>query len=293
MWLTPRNGLSACSQESGDSTSPAPWRFQEAALSLTWKGKPTAAKFFSAAWRRTPWIQHLFGRMTSGDSRQSNGGTGLTPSLRGSLALRSARREPEEVSSMSGGSGRRSYAWSESRNPFGSSWRMCPAFVTRTLDGHSVPYSVIWPRSGSMRNGQVSRRPTWVPLTSGRDSSSSRGNEKLWPTPCVIDEQKYALTGRSQRSRSLSALARRGELPMMRRFRDGPPDPVTFANGSKSSRIDRISPRPRLNPRFVAWLMGFPSPAWGEARELTPSERMEMRSFLSQLRRRCESYTGG
>lgn len=48
---------------------------------------------------------------------------------------------------------------------------------------HLAPFSEIWPRSGSMRNGQVYSRPTLEPRIAERESSSSPG----LPTPTARD----------------------------------------------------------------------------------------------------------
>jgi hypothetical protein len=48
--------------------------------------------------------------------------------------------------------------------------------------GHALPYAVTWPRSGSMRNGQLFPHPMPVPATAARGFSSSPGRELL-PTP--------------------------------------------------------------------------------------------------------------
>lgn len=53
------------------------------------------------------------------------------------------------------------------------------------LCGHSEPFSLTWPRSGSMRNGQASEHPTSGHLTVASGSSSSPGPQSapLLSTP--------------------------------------------------------------------------------------------------------------
>jgi hypothetical protein len=49
---------------------------------------------------------------------------------------------------------------------------------------------------------------------------------------------------------------------------------------------------PRLNPRFVAWLMNLP-PGWTRLRASTNSERLAMASYLSRLQQHFESSGDG
>jgi hypothetical protein len=51
------------------------------------------------------------------------------------------------------------------------------------LTGLSETFSGNWPRAGSMRNGCVSERPTWVPVTAGQGGSALPGGQ--WMTPNV------------------------------------------------------------------------------------------------------------
>ncbi len=62
--------------------------------------------------------------------------------------------------------------------------------------------------------------------------------------------------------------------------------------GPASSPGTPGSPRPRLNPSFVEWLMGLP-PGWCDPREPTVSGPSATRSYLSKQRRLLESFTGG
>ena len=61
-----------------------------------------------------------------------------------------------------------------SYDPAMSSWRTSQ----RSLFGGWIEFSETWPRSGTMRNGSVYRRPPLVPRTAETDSS-------LWHTPNV------------------------------------------------------------------------------------------------------------
>jgi hypothetical protein len=84
----------------------------------------------------------------------------------------------------------------------------------------------------------------------GRGSKLKEAVTKIatdhWPTPGALDEQKYAINGDTQRTKNLSAMARRGEL-------DGLQDPNNHNMSGKS--------RGRLNPAWVEQLMGL-IPGW-------------------------------
>jgi hypothetical protein len=87
-----------------------------------------------------------------------------------------------------------------------------------------------------------------------------------WPTPNAVDETKYALLGDTQRANNLSALARRGDLDYLRSHQDQ----ETSQRGQESSPSAPTS-RPRLNPAFVEWMMGFQIGWTDSARWETPS----------------------
>ena len=109
------------------------------------------------------------------------------------------------------------------------------------LDGTSDAFSETWPRSGMMSNGNAYRRRPWALPTNGNGSGSSRPKE-WYPTP-IVSDSKGASTERFKGSPKC-----RGNLREV--LRNGP--------------TDGLYP----HPRFVEWLMGFPTgftvlPAWG------------------------------
>lgn len=94
-----------------------------------------------------------------------------------------------------------------------------------------------------------------------------------WPTPNARDHKEQDMPGRH------------GEmsLPHMVESPSTRPDPQTAPDGSGSS-TDTPTLRRRLNPRFVAWLMGLP-PGWSDP-EPAPdnSARLAMQSYQSRQR---------
>lgn len=140
------------------------------------------------------------------------------------------------------------------------------------LDGEWETYSETWPRAGTMRAGIAYQARPSVPLNAVIGSSWSRGeyptpsateygssqNEgvvphkrptagtpslstwaRQWPTPSASDYKGSTKVGQRRRQLSEAVI-----------FPDGPRAPTTCTHGDAC--------KPTLNPRFVAWLMGFP-----------------------------------
>ena len=217
------------------------------------------------SWRRVfgtaSWMAPLSGWVTQGNSMPMPGADKPTPSSLGSPALPSPRPEDSSALPTPAGSGPRSFAWREDRGPRGSSWRMCPGFSTRTLDGRSVPYSAIWPPSGSMRSGRVWGRTTWVPATFGSGYSSSR----MWPTPRAEEKGQRNSAGRHV---ALSKAAPMWRTP------DASPDKTDFNGPSQDHPI-----QPTLASMATRW----PSPTATDAtgphydRRVSPGQRPRKR----------------
>lgn len=212
-------------------------------------------------------------------------------------------------------------------------------------EAHWETFSGPWPRSGSLRNGSVSRRPTWAPRTAGSGfscwptpntpgggrtlsetdvlakGSTDRGKRQVglemaaryWPTPRTTDGQgagqhgtggpdlrtEAALwpTPRAADGASTARATTHGRTARqdgqsltltdaIRLWEPSRPDQTTAPAGSASLPSDPTS-RQRLNPRFVAWLMGLPE-GWvdldtdppNSAPSATPSSRSKLRSPL-------------
>ena len=109
------------------------------------------------------------------------------------------------------------------------------------------------------------------------------------PTP-TSSEHKYRLQGNTQQSKSLGALAARGELetfptPTARDWKDTgdlskvPPNGLLPRVVWRRERERESSMSGQLNPTWVEWLMGFP-PGWTD---LGPSETRSSRKSQSGL----------
>jgi hypothetical protein len=141
-----------------------------------------------------------------------------------------------------------------------SSWRTSQ----HSLEGGLTEFSGTWPRSGLMRSGIAYQLPPLVPLTGGIDSG-------LLPTPSASDPQleRRAATAKAP---FVSNLGLAGMVMMM-----WPTPTRSMHKGSslnamtRSSGASRLNDRldyaveqgniktGRLNPPWVAWLMGFPT----------------------------------
>lgn len=96
------------------------------------------------------------------------------------------------------------------------------------LMGISEPSSVNFTKAGMMRSGELSALPQLAHPINGTGFGSSRTNQALWPTPVRSDSKNITLPPSQAKWDSLV-----GEL--IRRHEKG-----------------------RLNPMWVAWLMGWP-----------------------------------
>lgn len=164
----------------------------------------------------------------------------------------------------------------------------------------------------------ASQGKTFRPKSDGRQGLTLEGRVERWETPRAIYgdhrgmEDREHLTGqalwatpigRDYKDSGMDPGAKTptnailGRQVLRTGLPSGPPVPLIGKDGRASLSDGPNSPRPqlrrpRLSPRFVSWLMGFPSPAWAEARAMTSSELTATRSALSRLALLCDSYTG-
>lgn len=144
----------------------------------------------------------------------------------------------DKATSTNDGSGLSSTGLFARLDPDGCWLKTCQGCSQLRLDGSSEPFSETWRGSGIMRSGICYRRTPLVPNIS--DVGFSLLPLNLWPTPTASDAE----TGKTDivRFQSLDVAVRNGKVAME-------------AGG-------------QLNPRWVEWLMGFPS-GWTD---LEPSE---------------------
>lgn len=190
-------------------------------------------------------------------------------------------------------------------SPGSSSWRTSGRFSLAV----STAFSGLWPISGSMRSGVCSARRRSARPTSGSGSSS-------WPTPVAQDSEQSGGQGsiaRGARGDTLTTAARCWATPKSKDWRapgtaahlaaalaknkrgqDLPEEAADFTRRAATTTPDgeesapTSSPRSRLNPLFVEWLMGLPE-NWTEARDRSGSGCAATESFPTWLRARSWS----
>ena len=305
---------SVCAPASAGLTSPSDWRAQALERSATWKGKPSPSTSWSRRWRHSAWIRHLCGRMLE-PSTAALGVAAWISSLAASPASRTASPGSAEAAGTNGTSGTTSAAsWTRPalRSPSSRTYPGCSP-QQMTLDVVEVTSrrsSMTWPRSGSMRSGTWSARPTLARRIAVCGSTSSPGDD--FPTPsatpygtsqngCPGDGRTH-FAGRGKPS--LETMARGWATPVARdaNFPCGVATKgwrslvqeveLDWTPGDSSGRrgqeamIGAPSPR-KLNPVFVEWLMGFPQEHTGSGPSETEWSRWlrRMPSELSRLER--------
>lgn len=235
--------------------------FKNLAQSLTWRGKPIAARYWRNAWRREAWIKRLSGRM-------------LEPSMESpaleqwmlSLGVTHASLSPSQAivrgKATQGIYGHPSCVLSENPSPGSASSKTSPIICGWDFEASPKTYDD-WVTKLRRHCGQ--RRKS--------AQATSESGCSLWPTP-------KADLGAARRIKPTPAQARReagADLQVEAILHHySLQDPKTL-DGPTSSLSTR-----RLNPRFVEWLMGWPI-GW------TAFEPLETGSYLSKQRARFES----
>lgn len=153
------------------------------------------------------------------------------------------------------GSGPNTSVWLATFDLDTSSWRT----LQLCLEGGLTAFSETWPRSGLMRSGTAYQLPPLVPLTAGIESGS-------WPTPNAMDGSKLRLSDTpanwaAERLRH-AKLGNRKQLSLCIAARAFPAGEIPAVQEDmiaiiiEGQGLDTIG---ILNPRWVEWLMGFPS----------------------------------
>lgn len=154
----------------------------EPALWLSSNAKPTLRPASYPGWKRRVWSQRLFGQAISNPAMSAAFMDWWTSALLVSRAPLSARPEANGESMTSDGYCPPSWKCFARLEPDSSFSKMCQGSCQRMLDGSLEKFTGSWPRSGTMRNGSLYERPTWVPATSAIASSS-------WPSARAEDSE--------------------------------------------------------------------------------------------------------
>ena len=136
------------------------------------------ARFWLRAWRKTPWLRHLYGRIYE-PSTAARGVESWISSLRDSRASLPAQQEGASESRTTAGSGPRSPESFARYGPDGCFWRTFAGSYLPTMEPPSEKFSGTWPASGSMLSGECSARPRPERPTDESGCSSW----PIWMTP--------------------------------------------------------------------------------------------------------------
>ncbi len=282
---------------------------------VTSSATPTPRPLSWRGWKVRPWIQLLFGTISSHSMAQ----LGVEKWI-GSLPVSPANRSlvPDERVELTTtvGSGRRSSVLSVMWDRATSSWRT----LGNLSNMDSPKSSPTLPRSGSMRSGACSQRerlahhidvtasgsllnegknwkdwPTPVASEAFRGTDPQRGPAggskglkhvatQDWPTPQADDGYKAVMsleTARRQAAKGHQTMLH-GAVQMDAEdyptILNGPPSDRTLTDGGSGSvKVD-------LNPHFVESLMGVPLD-W-----LTPFTLVEMDSYREWLRKHLPNW---
>ena len=117
----------------------------------------------------------------------------------------------------------------------------------------------MWPTPASEMTVGEDKDATWIPgqkpTRYGKKLQTAVTTcAKLWPTPSARD-----VKGTNSEEHLSKERGHHDQLPnfVAMNFPSSLPAPEQPSSGGESSKSDQTSPR-RLNPRFVAWLMGWP-----------------------------------
>jgi len=218
--------------------------------SAMWRGRHLELPAWLKLWRKENWIRLLSIRMLQ-SSTEPDGAASWIASQQVFRARTSALRGKGEVleTAQSQDCGSRSKESQSNLILNGCSLKMSKkSFQT----GWKQSFGRL-PKSGSMRNGVVSRQPLQVHLPAVKDGS-------CWPT-LTVTSSTIANVGQTAKR-----LARRFGNPIQ--YTDVRTQAAAVSSGLQSQTIrsltqespelDLISYRGSLNPKFAEWLQGFP-----------------------------------
>ena len=257
-----------------DSNSDSPLRSELITdQSPTLKGSVRPLGSWLRTWKEGGWIRLLSGMTLQPSQAMSLAHSWITSTLlqQDSPASRGQSQETEKELKMNDGSGPTSSDWFARYDPEASSWRTSQVSFMEELN----TFSETWPRSGSMRNGQVFERQTLVrPIVESGSLS--------WASPVAADaaqgdieneNTKYVTTG-TGRLRKISNNGESGSLGLAREVKhwqtpSANEDAAGTINGNMQHMLSHQvqvatgitstnDTGQRLNPLFVEWLMGWP-----------------------------------
>jgi len=266
MWIVaPPSCLSAPVSE--DLISPSNESFQRLALSVLWRSKPSRLQSWRTRWQRVHWMRHLSG-LTCEPSTLERGVAAWISSLRASRANRFQPPASAGATPTRATSGRTSAGLSTGRDRVLSFSKTSQASLLldapeaeRPMNSSDPSYSdwLTELRQYLLRRRKSAHRTNengcsslaWPTATCG-DAASTRA--KCYST----ESGRHSGTTLTDAAEHLWPTHQNSLIKQADQF--GRQAPRMLQNGPLSSPYGQTSPR-RLNPAFVAWLMGYP-PGW-------------------------------
>jgi hypothetical protein len=260
--------------EVGDSNSDSPLPSENITdQSPTLKGKQRPLQSWQRTWNEGGWIRLLSGMTLQPSQAMSLAHSWITSTLsqQGSLASRGQSQDNAKEPMTNDGSGLSSSDWFAKYDHEASSWRTSQVSFMEELN----TFSETWPRSGSMRNGQVFEHQTLVrPIVESGSLS--------WASPVAADAAQGAIENentkyirlKTGRLRKIANSGESGSLGLAREVRHWlTPSANEDAAGTVDGKMQNMLSHQaqveigvtsqndsgqRLNPLFVEWLMGWP-----------------------------------
>ncbi len=233
------SALPSSSAASSSASDPAVW--------LTLSGTHTQRPLSWRGWKTRPWNALLFGTI-SNRLMAERGAAEWSASLPVSRANRGRRRAKAKASTTHAGSGPSSRESSETRNLSWSSSKTSPALFQEV---DFISYSTTLPKTGSMRSGYISERPTWAPVI-GESASS------CWPSARAEDSESCG--NHPGAKDSLTGATREWATPN------------AMAGGSTSRGGDRVD-EPLLGGQVQQWATPVSQPANGTPEQFLDRKR--------------------
>ena len=303
MWLyVPSHSVPAAADSNGALTLQQAARLER---SVGWNGKPSLSRTWYSRWKRAVWLRRLSG-VTFDPSTLDAGVDAWISSLRDSPASRGASPASKLGQTIRATCGptayeslsrlhRNSCSWkTSSLNLFTEQHRTCEQWATAAREAASRRARLVlltggsggscWPTitRGDGQSGQTRPSPK---RQGGAEHESLRVAAAQWPTPNSRDYKGQPGKGCTDRGGRGASLPRdveawTGDQSAMCSHQVQ----ATSMDGESSSAKTTASPR--LSPRFVSWLMGWP-PTAPDGFPCSETEwsrwRQRMRSALSRL----------
>ncbi len=240
MWINVPSTTSAFAPAAQDSTWDCNSLSEAFARSLMWNMKPLPSKSWLRQWKRVAWMKRLFSR-TCGPSTAARGVESWIRSLRATRASRSAKPAAAVDGMILATYGRTSVASLARLNPASCFSKTCPTISASDSQKSSKPFEEWITR---LRQDCL-RRQKLAQARGGSGFSFSR-----WPTPTAHDYRTpNSIYSQNHRKRDWCKGQQLNNF-VAHYFR---PDPKAPSGAER-----RTTHLPRLNPRFVCWLMGWP-----------------------------------